>query len=162
MLYIGDKVFYPSFGAGVVINIEEREVYGDINKYYIIKLTSDIITMVPVEARGSKGIRKCISEEECLEIIEIFNHPYEDLSGKWLDRYKLYTRTIKEGNIYNMSNVLKNIIGLKKKKKISKSEEKFFKDILDMVSEEIALVLNINIDNIKMSIIKGDKNFMTN
>ncbi|MEG0641126.1 MAG: CarD family transcriptional regulator [Clostridium sp.] len=157
MLYIGDKVFYPSFGAGVVINIEEREIYGDINKYYIIRLLNDIVTMVPVKNSESKCIRLCLDKDECIEALDIFMSRGVSIDGKWLDRYKVYTRAIKHGDLFDMCYVLNGIIALKDVKKISKSEEKFLNDILDMVSEEICLVLNIEIENVKMLIVTGEK-----
>lgn len=155
MLFIGDKVFYPSFGAGVVIGIEEREVYGEINKYYIIKLTNEIITMVPVNTRKSKGIRACISEEKCIKALEELKKPSNVLPHKWLDRYKIYTKVIKEGNFKNMWNILRDILELKKTKKLSRSEDKFFQDILSFTSDEISIVLGLDIDKIKASIVSG-------
>lgn len=155
MLYIGDKVFYPSFGAGVVIGIEEKEVYGDINKYYIIKLTNEIITMVPVDTRKSKGIRECISEEKCIEALEELKKPSNQLPYKWLDRYKIYTKVVKEGNFKNMWNTLRDILELKKTKKLSRSEDKFFQDILSFTSDEISIVLGLDIDKVKASIVLG-------
>lgn len=157
MLYMGDKVFYPGYGAGTVINIEEREIHGNINKYYIIKLTNEIVTMVPVDTREVKGIRKCIEEDECKKIFLIFKEIPSEMPIKWLERYKIYTKAIKEGNIYNMSYVLNNILSIKKDKKVSKSEEKFFEDILDMVSQELSIILNISINKVKLSIISGEE-----
>lgn len=155
MLYIGDKVFYPSFGAGTVIGTEEKEVYGDINKYYIIKLTNEIITMVPVDTRKSKGIRACISEEKCVKALEELKKPYNHLPYKWLDRYKIYTKVIKEGDFKNMWNTLRDILGLKKTKKLSKSEEKFFQEILNFTSDEISIVLGLDINKVKALIVSG-------
>lgn len=157
MLYIGDKIFYPGYGAGIVINIEEKEIHGNVRKYYIIKLLNEIVTMVPVDTRESKGIRKCIDEFECKKVFEVFKEPCFNMPSKWLDRYKVYTKTIKDGDIFAMCSVLNSILEIKKDKKISKSEEKFFEDLLDMVSQEVSIVLNISINKIKMSIISGEE-----
>ncbi|MEG2540128.1 MAG: hypothetical protein RSA01_11095, partial [Clostridium sp.] len=79
----------------------------------------------------------------------IFSSRPREIKGKWLDRYKLYTKTIKQGDFIDLCIVLNDMIGLKNKKKISKSEEKFFIDILDMVSEEISLVLELDIEKVR-------------
>ncbi|MEF9934816.1 MAG: CarD family transcriptional regulator [Clostridium sp.] len=157
MLYIGDKVFYPNFGAGVVVNIEEKEVYGNVNRYYVIKLLNDIVTMVPINNKEAKGIRKCVGYEECRDAIKIFSSRPREIKGKWLDRYKLYTKTIKQGDFIDLCIVLNDMIGLKNKKNISKSEEKFFNDILDMVSEEVSLVLGLEIENVREILASGGK-----
>ncbi|MEF9952415.1 MAG: CarD family transcriptional regulator [Clostridium sp.] len=152
MLYIGDKVFYPNFGAGVVINIEEKEVYGKVNRYYVIRLLNDIVTMVPINNKESKGIRNCIGYDECRDALKIFESKPREIKGKWLDRYKLYTRAIKQGDFIDLCIVLNDMIGLRETRKVSKSEEKFFNDILDMVAEEISLVLNLDIERVRKSL----------
>jgi CarD family transcriptional regulator len=35
---VGDHVVYPMHGAGVIVAIEEREVLGERQKYYIMQL----------------------------------------------------------------------------------------------------------------------------
>ncbi|MEG0371248.1 MAG: hypothetical protein RR645_03035, partial [Clostridium sp.] len=124
---------------------------------YIIRLLNDIVTMVPVKNSESKCIRLCLDKDECIEALDIFMSRGVSIDGKWLDRYKVYTRAIKHGDLFDMCYVLNGIIALKDVKKISKSEEKFLNDILDMVSEEICLVLNIEIENVKMLIVTGEK-----
>ena len=37
-LNIGDKVFYPMHGAGVIESIEQNEVGGITKSYYILKM----------------------------------------------------------------------------------------------------------------------------
>ena len=49
MFKIGDKVSHPSFGVGDVENIEEKRVLGQKEKYYILKLmVNEMTLMVPV------------------------------------------------------------------------------------------------------------------
>lgn len=156
MLYIGDKIFYPGYGAGEIINIEEKEVFETIDKYYVIKLTNGLITMIPVDTRKSKGIRKCLTKEECISCLEILKEKPNSMPGKWLDRYKIYTKTIKTGDLSNMCSVLKDVIAIRKKKKLSNSEENFYEDILNMVSEEISIVTGVDIESAKEIILNPD------
>lgn len=156
MLYIGDKIFYPGYGAGEIINIEEKEVFETIDKYYVIKLVNGLITMMPVNTRKSKGIRKCLTKEECIRCLEILNEKASSMPGKWLDRYKIYTKTIKTGDLSNMCSVLKDVIAIRKKKKLSNSEENFYEDILNMVSEEISIVLDIDLESAKKIVLNPD------
>jgi CarD family transcriptional regulator len=39
MFHIGDKIFYPLHGAGVVEAIEEKEILGEKTLYYILNMT---------------------------------------------------------------------------------------------------------------------------
>lgn len=157
MLYIGEKIFYPSFGAGVILNIEEKELYGDINKYYVIKLSNGLTTMVPVKSIKAKRIRKCIDRLECINMIKSFKSLSVDMPKKWLDKTKFYTRIMKEGDIKKMCALFNILSDIKVEKGISNTEEKLLEDILQMICEEISSVLDIDIVKVKIAIEKGNQ-----
>ena len=49
MFNIGDKIVYPMHGAGVIESIEEKELAGEKQAYYILKMPGEVKVMVPVE-----------------------------------------------------------------------------------------------------------------
>lgn len=52
MFDVGDSVFYPMHGVGIVERIEEKDMLGERAKYYILRfITSKLTAMVP----GSLG-----------------------------------------------------------------------------------------------------------
>jgi CarD family transcriptional regulator len=155
MFFIGDIIFYPVYGAGYIYNIEEKEFYGSIKKYYIINFINGMGSMVPVNSDESKKIRKAISEHECLKIFEILKNEPQKLPSKWSERYKYYNNSIRGGNIYKMASVLKDITGLSSKKTLSKSDLKIFDEILSLISGEIALVLNISFLDARASVLEA-------
>lgn len=152
MLYIGDKIFYPNYGCGEIISVEEKEIYGEIKKYYIIKYTNDLVTMVPINSIESKRIRKCVEKSECISLLKKFNDLSVELPKKWLYKTKLYNRIMREGNMLEMLSLLNTFIEFKKEKRMSNTEEKLFDNILEMVSQEISIVLNIDIERVKNAI----------
>ena len=57
MFNIGDKVVYPMHGAGVIEAIEEKEVLGQKQKYYIMKLPiGEMKVMVPMDNVEEVGL----------------------------------------------------------------------------------------------------------
>ena len=42
MFNVGDKVVYPMHGAGVIQNIEEKNILGEKTSYYIIKMPGEV------------------------------------------------------------------------------------------------------------------------
>lgn len=38
MYNIGDKIVYPMHGAGVIESIEEKEILGNKQSYYVVKI----------------------------------------------------------------------------------------------------------------------------
>lgn len=142
MFLIGDIIFYPVFGAGRVINIEEKEICDEIKKYYIINLIMDNINiMIPIDSDESRRLRKAVSIEECKEVFQVLKSQPQELPHKWSERSKYYNQSIRRGDIFLLASILRDIAGLSRGKKLSKSEKKIFGTILQMVCGELSLVL---------------------
>jgi CarD family transcriptional regulator len=142
MFLIGEIVFYPVFGAGQIINIEEKEICDEIKKYYIIKLiVNDMDIMIPMESNEAKKLRRAISIEECELVYSTFKMEPIDLPSKWSERYNYYNQSIRRGDIILLASNLRDISALSKKKNLSKSEINVFKEIIGFVCGELALVL---------------------
>ncbi|MCX7883717.1 MAG: hypothetical protein N2448_01590 [Caloramator sp.] len=152
MFSIGEWIFYPVFGAGLIINIEEKRLFDKIRKYYVIKFINGIDMMIPVCSKESSKLRKVISKDECKEIYEILCSKPENMSLKWTDRYRYYKNCINEGDIRKLSRILRNIGNLSKVKKLSKSELNIYNDILDIVAGEVCAVLNEDFQKIKQEL----------
>jgi CarD family transcriptional regulator len=61
LFQIGDKIVYPMHGAGVIEIIEEREILGEKQQYYVIKMPiTNMQIMVPVEKASNVGIRPVV------------------------------------------------------------------------------------------------------
>lgn len=156
MFLIGEGVFYPLYGAGLVINIEEKEIYNISKKYYIIKLIiSNIIVMIPVDAEDSKRIRGIIKDYEYQNIISILKDNFNILPSKWCDRYKIYNATLREGDIFKLTELLRDIHNLPKRKEISKSDIKIFYEILSMIASEICIATRIDFESIKLDLLNA-------
>ncbi|QCX33808.1 hypothetical protein FDN13_08925 [Caloramator sp. E03] len=154
MFSIGEWIFYPVFGAGLIINIEEKKICGDEKKYYIIKFINGINMMIPVFSNEAYRLRKAISKDECVGIYNILKSEPEGLPSRWVDRYKSYKNCIYDGDIKKLAKMLRDIGNLSQSKKLSKSEIKIFFSILELVSGEICAVLNKDIEMIKKEIIR--------
>lgn len=64
MFDIGDKVVYPMHGAGVIESIEEKEILGEKQKYYVMRLPlGNMKVMVPMKNVKSIGLREVVDEE---------------------------------------------------------------------------------------------------
>ena len=47
MFNVGDKIVYPMHGAGTIDSIEEKDILGEKQSYYILKMPSDVKVMIP-------------------------------------------------------------------------------------------------------------------
>ena len=60
MFNIGDKVVYPMHGAGTIEGIEEKNILGEQQSYYIIKMPGEVKVMVPTAKAEEIGVRDII------------------------------------------------------------------------------------------------------
>ena len=69
---VGDKAVYPAQGVAEVISIEEKDIAGSRQCFYVLRiLDTDRKIMVPVTNAGAVGLRQVISEIEIREIFDI-------------------------------------------------------------------------------------------
>ena len=73
MFKIGDKVFYPMYGAGTICGIEERKILGEKKTYFSMKMPLDeAVAMIPTDTCESIGVRYIISEKEAAKALAAF------------------------------------------------------------------------------------------
>ena len=69
---VGDKAVYPAQGVAEVVNIEERDIAGARQRFYVLRvLDTDRRIMVPVKSASNVGLRGVISETEVLDLFEL-------------------------------------------------------------------------------------------
>jgi len=62
MYKIGDKIFYPNYGAGIIHSIEEKIISGKKNSYYVIVMPgSSIRVLLPVDRCEELCVRYIIT-----------------------------------------------------------------------------------------------------
>lgn len=125
MYNIGDKIFYPSHGAGVIEKIEERKVLGKKRAYYIMKMPyEDMKVMLPAESGEEIGMRFVIGSDEGKRALERFRDEPICNDDNWNRHQRDNMEKIKSGDIYQVLTVVKNLMFMDKKKGLSTSERK--------------------------------------
>src|SRR4029078_10323028 len=87
---VGDKAVYPAQGVAEVVSIEEKDIAGSRQKFYVLRiLDTDRKIMVPVNNASNVGLRHPISEQEIREIFEILRERTIALDNQtWNRRYR--------------------------------------------------------------------------
>lgn len=144
MYTVGDKVVYPMHGAGVIEEIEEKKILGEIRKYYILKLPcGDMKVMIPVETSSSVGVREIISEEELNGVISILKDDSSEMPSNWNRRYRENMEKLKTGDVVEVAEVVRNLVRMDRQKKLSTGEKKMLSNAKQILLSEIILVRDI-------------------
>lgn len=142
MFSIGDKVVYPIHGAGVIADIQEKEVLGEVQEYYILRMpTNHMNVMVPVSQIKKLGVREILSKEEMDQVFEIFSQEDQSkLPKNWNRRYRYNMDRIKSGDIEEIARVVLCLENLDQEKNLSTGERKMLNNAKQIIISEMILV----------------------
>ncbi|MGE5577286.1 MAG: CarD family transcriptional regulator [Syntrophothermus sp.] len=150
MFNIGDKVVYPMHGAGVIEAIEEKEVLGEREKYYIMKLPiGEMKVMIPMRNVREVGLRQVITKDEVDKVFEVLKGAKTKMSTNWNRRYRANMEKIKSGDIFEVAEVVRNLSLREKEKGLSTGERKMLESSRQILISEIVLAKNADEMQIK-------------
>ncbi len=151
MYSIGDKVVYPMHGAGIIEGIEEKEILGVTQKYYIMKMPlGDMKVMIPMNNCDNIGIRNIIDSEEADNVLNSFKLFKTECTLSWNKRYRENMLKIKSGDIYEVAKVVKMLMCRDHEKGLSTGERKMLSNAKQILISEIVLAKNIKQHDIEI------------
>ena len=144
MFQIGAMAVYPAHGVGVIESIQEREVAGLQQSFYIMRLLdTDMIIMIPTKNANTIGLRTVIDRKAVIEIFEILRERPTCLNQQtWNRRYRDYMDKIKTGSLFRVAEVLRDLTLLKLEKELSFGERKMLDTAKNLLVKELCLVNN--------------------
>lgn len=140
---IGDKVVYPMHGAGEIMGIEDNEVGGVVNSYYVFRLpVGDMKLMLPIDKVEEAGLRELITPAQVDEVIEVLKSESEQIQGSWNKRFHTNLERLKTGNILDAAAIARNLSRQNSKKKISSGERRLLDLSRQILITELVYVCN--------------------
>ncbi|WP_078554008.1 CarD family transcriptional regulator [Bacillus alkalicellulosilyticus] len=141
MYQIGDKIVYPMYGAGVIKDIEEKEILGETRSYYIFQMDhSNMQVMIPQGKTDGLGIRGVVDSDTLEQVLEIIFDGEPDLSVNRHQRYHLNVKKLKSGDIFENAQVIRDLVYLRKQQKISTQDKSLLDNALQILTSELILV----------------------
>jgi CarD family transcriptional regulator len=141
MFEIGDLAVYPAHGVGRIEAIETREISGEKQDFYIMKiLENNMIIMIPVDNVESVGLRDIIDIGEVPKVYDIMKKrdiPADNQT--WNRRYREYMEKIKTGSVYEVAEVLRDLYLLKVEKDLSFGERKMLDTAQSLLLKELSI-----------------------
>ena len=150
LFQIGDNIVYPMHGVGIIKAIEEKEISGEKQQYYVIKMSiGNMQVMIPTGKILSSSIRPVTDIIALKHIIHIFQHGESDRLLPWKQRYKVNTDKIKTGKIQECAEVVRDLMRMKKEKALNSSEKKMLDNAHEFLISELGLIKGITENQIK-------------
>jgi CarD family transcriptional regulator len=153
---IGDKAVYPAHGVGEITAIESREVSGEHQTFFILRiLENGMKIMIPTNNVRHVGLREVISQDKVEKVFKILRE--KDLKVEtttWNRRYREYMELIKTGSIFEVAAVMRDLYVLKSDKDLSFCELKLLDTARGLLIKELAVATKTGEEEIERELKK--------
>ncbi len=149
MFNVGDYIVYPMHGAGTIDAIEEKDILGQKQAYYIIKMPGEVKVMIPTAQAEKVGIRSVIDKEQAEKVFEVLSEDETQTEMNWNKRYRENMDKMKTGNIYEVADVVRNLSFKQKEKGLSTGEKKMLTNAKQILISELVLAENSSQETIE-------------
>lgn len=154
MFDIGDKIVYPMHGAGVIVEKETKEILGNKKEYFILKMpVGDMKISIPIDKINEVGIRNIVDDNIVKEVYRVLSKKDQEVIANWNHRYKDNLEKLRTGDLYEISEVFRDLHILDSEKGLSMAEKKLLNTSKKMLVSEIAVVENKLASEIEMKIL---------
>jgi CarD family transcriptional regulator len=132
-------------GAGVIEGIEEKEILGQRKKYFVMRMPiGDMKVMGPMENVDHIGLRQVVGNDAVNRVMDILGERDTDLQSNWNQRYRANMDKMKSGDIYELADVVRNLMIRDRSKGLSTGERKMLDQAKQILISELALVKDMD------------------
>lgn len=162
MFNVGDKIVYPMHGAGTIDSIEEKDILGEKQSYYILKMPGEVKVMIPTAKAEAVGVRNIIDKKSAEKVIGVLEQDETVMDKNWNKRYRDNMEKMKSGDIYQVADVVRNLSFKQKEKGLSTGEKKMLNNAKQILVSELVLAEHATEDEVeKLVDSKINTSFMT-
>lgn len=143
---VGDTVFYPSAGVGIIEAVEDIFMSGHCDRCFVIRIAETQMTVkVPQANVLRSGLRPLLSTRKIKELYRILSAKGSRrvTGGNWTDRCRELERKINAGSCLELGEVVRDLMRWKKQTGLSFEESMLLKTAANFLASEVAAVQGI-------------------
>jgi CarD family transcriptional regulator len=152
---VGDKIVYPNQGVGTIEQISHRNLTGQLEMFYELKLASNGLRVtVPTSNVANLGLRRVAKMREISAVLDYLNtDPLQPLHD-WKDRFKENSEKMRNGSVFEVAEVFKGLLLLSQAKPLSFREKRMFDRAWQLLVDEVAIVRGWSKDMAEEQLVK--------
>lgn len=145
MFGIGDCIAYPMHGAGYVEAIEEKEILGELRRYYVLRfVTVGAKVMVPVESAEKGGLRHLISRAQSETVLSFLTQVEQEDCENWNRRYRENLEKMRTGDVWETAMVVRRLSFRNRDRGLSGGELKMLNTARRLLIGELMIALGLS------------------
>ncbi|MGL4362485.1 MAG: CarD family transcriptional regulator [Cellulosilyticaceae bacterium] len=155
MFKIGEHVFCPMRGSGVIEAIEERTMLSETREYVIIHMKfPDAIMMVPTDRIETSGFRTVQTEEDVEKVEKLLSEKKVEV-GYDIDikqRIKINQGKLSTGSFIDCGEVVRDLACMEQIKVLNNSERTLLMQAKRLLADELSIIKNMTDEDAKTKI----------
>jgi CarD family transcriptional regulator len=157
---VGDKAVCPAQGVAEVVEIAEKEIAGQVERFYVLQvLDSNMKVMIPTRNAQAVGLREVASRAEIREVMAILHEPSVYLDNQtWNRRYRGFMEKIRTGSLYDLAEVFRDLSRLKNEKQLSFGERRMLETARSLIVKEMAVARGVDEEKVRKEIERPFRN----
>lgn len=142
---IGQDVFYPTAGVGVIEAVEEIAVGTQHELCYVIRIPETHVTIkVPKTKALDNGLRPLLQGPEVEDLLRVLGEKSSARpTGHWAEHYKDLGRRIQSGEILDVGAAVRDLMRLKASQGLSFEEARLLEMAYGYLTRELAAVQGV-------------------
>jgi CarD family transcriptional regulator len=138
---VGDKIVYPNQGVGIVEQVSSRNLTGQAEIFYWLKLqSSGLRVMVPMTNVESVGLRRVAKNREVEVVLQYLSSGSCKAPHDWKNRFKENSEKMRTGSLQQVAEVFKSLLVLSQAKPLSFREKRMLERSWQLLVDEVAMV----------------------
>jgi CarD family transcriptional regulator len=142
---VGDKVIHPSYGAGTILEINDKQIGEQQRVYYVIELLAQAGTlMVPVSRASELGLRLPVEQPD--HVLTILSSEPESLPNDHRERQESISIDIRSGDVEKISEAVRDLAYRDRAIKLTEADHKLYRQAQDFLVGELALSQDVDME----------------
>jgi CarD family transcriptional regulator len=142
---VHDQVIHWAYGLGEIIQLDEKEVSGQVSKYYIVDIaqTNNLTLWVPVSENGECRLRYVTPESEFKKLFKVLASHGEAVPEDRLLRKTQMMERLKDGRLDSVCRVIRDLTEFGRKNKLSEYDNTILERAKQFLLNEWVIALSV-------------------
>jgi CarD family transcriptional regulator len=142
---VGETVVYPHHGAAEIIEVAEKKIRGEKQKYLKLRVAQgDLIIQVPAANVEMVGVRDVIDRKGVKQVFDVLRAEFVEEPTNWSRRYKANLEKLASGDVVKVSEVVRDLWRRDQDRGLSAGEKRMLAKARQILISELALARKVD------------------
>ena len=142
---VGETVVYPHHGAAEIIEISDKKIRGEKQKYLKLRVAQgDLIIQVPAANVEMVGVRDVIDKKGVKPVFDVLRAEFVEEPTNWSRRYKANLEKLASGDVVKVSEVVRDLWRRDQDRGLSAGEKRMLAKARQILISELALARKVD------------------